>query len=308
MKIFSVGELLMGNQFHIGAVSSNEAIANSALKEAVLEIKRIEEKLSTYKEHSETNLINDNAGITTVEVSEETIALIERSIKISVLTQGAFDITYGGLAKKFWNFDKEMKELPNIEDAKKAVSLINYRNIEINKSESTVFLKEKGMRIGFGGIGKGYAADMAKKVMISMGIDSGVVNASGDMTVWGLKPEGEKWSIGIVHPSYQNAFFSKMEITNHSVATSGNYEKYVMIGGKRYSHTIDPKTGMPIKGIKSITTICPFAEFADAIATPIMVMGIEKGLNLVNQINGLECIIFDDDDKIYVSNNINLKK
>jgi thiamine biosynthesis lipoprotein len=298
----------MGNQFHIGAVSSNEAIANSALKEAVLEIKRIEEKLSTYKEHSETNLINDNAGITTVEVSEETIALIERSIKISVLTQGAFDITYGGLAKKFWNFDKEMKELPNIEDAKKAVSLINYRNIEINKSESTVFLKEKGMRIGFGGIGKGYAADMAKKVMISMGIDSGVVNASGDMTVWGLKPEGEKWSIGIVHPSYQNAFFSKMEITNHSVATSGNYEKYVMIGGKRYSHTIDPKTGMPIKGIKSITTICPFAEFADAIATPIMVMGIEKGLNLVNQINGLECIIFDDDDKIYVSNNINLKK
>jgi len=308
LKIFSVGELLMGNQFHIGAVSSNEIIANSALKEAVLEIKRIEEKLSTYKEHSETNLINDNAGITPVEVSEETIALIERSIKISVLTQGAFDITYGGLDKKFWNFDKEMKELPNIEDAKKAVSLINYRNIEINKSESTVFLKEKGMRIGFGGIGKGYAADMAKKVMISMGIDSGVVNASGDMTVWGLKPEGEKWSIGIVHPSYQNAFFSKMEITNHSVATSGNYEKYVMIGGKRYSHTIDPKTGMPIKGIKSITTICPFAEFADAIATPIMVMGIEKGLNLVNQINGLECIIFDDDDKIYVSNNINLKK
>jgi thiamine biosynthesis lipoprotein len=298
----------MGNQFHIGAVSSNEAIANSALKEAVLEIKRIEEKLSTYKEHSETNLINDNAGITTVEVSEETIALIERSIKISVLTQGAFDITYGGLDKKFWNFDKEMKELPNIEDAKKAVSLINYRNIEINKSESTVFLKEKGMRIGFGGIGKGFVADMAKKVMISMGIDNGVVNASGDMTVWGLKPEGEKWSIGIVHPSYQNAFFSKMEITNHSVATSGNYEKYVMIGGKRYSHTIDPKTGMPIKGIKSITTICPFAEFADAIATPIMVMGIEKGLNLVNQINGLECIIFDDDDKIYVSNNINLKK
>lgn len=308
MKIYSVGELLMGNQFHIGAVSSDEELANSALNEAVQEIKRIEEKLSTYKEYSETNLINNNAGITPIEVSEETIALIERAIKISDLTQGAFDITYGGLDKKFWNFDKEMKELPNIEDAKKAVSFINYRNIEIDKKESTVFLKQKGMRIGFGGIGKGYAADAAKKVMISMGIDSGVVNASGDMTVWGLKPKGEKWSIGIVHPSFQNAFFSKMEITNHSVATSGNYEKYVMIGGKRYSHTIDPKTGMPIKGIKSITTICSYAEFADAIATPIMVMGIEKGLNLVNQINGLECIIFDDNDKIYVSNNINLKK
>jgi thiamine biosynthesis lipoprotein len=298
----------MGNQFHIGAVCDHEKLGQNAIDEAIHEIKRIEEKLSTYKENSETNLINKNAGVAPVEVSEETIALIERSIKISALTQGAFDITYGGLDKKFWNFDKEMKELPNIEDAKKAVSLINYRNIEINKSDATVFLNEKGMRIGFGGIGKGYAADMAKKVMISMGIQSGVVNASGDMTVWGLKPKGEKWSIGIVHPSYQNAFFSKMEITNHSVATSGNYEKYVMIGGKRYSHTIDPKTGMPIKGIKSITTVCPFAEFADAIATPIMVMGIEKGLNLVNQINGLECIIFDDNDKIYVSNNIILKK
>lgn len=308
MKIYSRSVLLMGNQFHIGAVCDHEKLGQNAIDEAIHEIKRIEEKLSTYKENSETNLINKNAGVAPVEVSEETIALIERAIKISALTQGAFDITYGGLDKKFWNFDKEMKELPNIEDAKKAVSLINYRNIEINKSDATVFLNEKGMRIGFGGIGKGYAADMAKKVMISMGIQSGVVNASGDMTVWGLKPKGEKWSIGIAHPNYQHAFFSKMEITNHSVATSGNYEKYVMIGGERYSHTIDPKTGMPIKGIKSITTVCPFAEFADAIATPIMVMGIEKGLNLVNQINGLECIIFDDNDKIYVSNNIILKK
>ncbi len=308
MKIYRVAELLMGNQFHIGAVSSYEELANHALNEAVKEIKRIEEKLSTYKEHSETNLINKNAGITPVEVSEETIALIERALKISELTQGAFDISYGGLDKKFWNFDKEMKVLPLIEDAKKAVLLINYRNIEINKSDSTVFLKEKGMQIGFGGIGKGYAADMAKKVMTSMGISSGVVNASGDMTVWGLKPEGEKWSIAIAHPLYQNSFFSKMELSDQSVATSGNYEKYVMIGGEKYSHTIDPKTGMPIRGIKSITTICPYAEFADAIATPIMVMGIEKGLNLVNQINGLECIIFDDEDKIYVSNNINIKK
>lgn len=308
MKIYKVSELLMGNQFHIGAVSSDEELANSALVEAVQEIKRIEEKLSTYKEHSETNLINKNAGITPVEVSKETIALIERALKISELTQGAFDISYGGLDKKFWNFDKKMKVLPSIEDAKKAVLLINYKNIEINKSNSTVFLKEKGMRIGFGGIGKGYAADMAKKVMTSLGIQSGVVNASGDMTVWGLKPEGKKWTIAVAHPLYQNSFFSKMELSDQSVATSGNYEKYVFIGGQKYSHTIDPKTGMPIRGIKSITTICPFAEFADAIATPIMVMGIEKGLNLVNQINGLECIIFDDEDKIYVSNNINIKK
>ena len=306
MKIFNRSDILMGNQFHIGAVCDNEKQGLEALEAAVNEIKRIEAKLSTYKTTSETNRINSNAGIKPVDVSEETILLIERSIRISDLTQGAFDITYGGLDIKFWNFDKEMKALPKIEDAENAVSLINYKNIEINKKESTVFLKKKGMRIGFGGIGKGYAADCAKKIMRSIGVENGVVNASGDMTVWGFKPNGEKWSIGIAHPSYQNAFFSKMEITDVSVATSGNYEKFVMIEGQRYSHTINPKTGMPIKGIKSITTICPYAEFADAIATPIMIMGIENGLNMVNQIQGLECIIFDDEDKIFVSNNIRL--
>jgi hypothetical protein len=99
-------------------------------------------------------------------------------------------------------------------------------------------------------------------------------------------------------------FTHKIEVTNTSIATSGNYEKFVMIGNQKYSHTINPKTGMPIKGIKSITTICPYAEFADAIATPIMIMGIENGLNMVNQIKGLECIIFDDNDHVFVSNNI----
>jgi len=304
LKIYSRSDLLMGNQFHIGAVCNSETQAQEALEEAVNEIKRIEAKLSTYKTTSETNRINSNAGIHPIEVSEETISLIERAIRISELTQGAFDITYGGLDVKFWNFDQDMKALPDINDAKNSVSLINYKNIELNKKESTVFLKKKGMRIGFGGIGKGYAADCAKKIMYALGIENGVVNASGDMTVWGYKPNGEKWSIGIAHPSYQNAFFSKIEVTNTSIATSGNYEKFVMIGNQKYSHTINPKTGMPIKGIKSITTICPYAEFADAIATPIMIMGIENGLNMVNQIKGLECIIFDDDDHVFVSNNI----
>jgi thiamine biosynthesis lipoprotein len=168
-------------------------------------------------------------------------------------------------------------------------------------------LKEKGMRIGFGGIGKGYAAEMAKSYLKQKGIDSGIVNAAGDLTAWGYQPGGKPWTIGIANPDAARQAFSLLEITNTSVATSGNYEKYIMVDGKKYSHTIDPKTGLPVRGIKSVTIICQNAEIADAMATPVMIMGIKVGLDLINQMKGVAGIIVDDNDTIYTSNNIQLK-
>jgi thiamine biosynthesis lipoprotein len=229
--------------------------------------------LTTYSEESETSLINRNAGIEPVKVSSETFGIIERSIRISKLTQGAFDISYGSVDKRLWNFDTTMKTLPDKAEAKKMVRLINYRNIILDKEKETVFLKEKGMRIGFGGIGKGYAAERAKQVMISMGAESGIVNASGDLTTWGLQPNGKAWTIGVTNPNLAGKIFSYMDVSNMALATSGNYEKYVMIGGKRYSHTIDPRTGLPVTGIKSVTIITMNAEIADAMTTPVMIMG-----------------------------------
>lgn len=297
---------LMGNRFEITVEANSDSEAELFLDLAVNEIKRIEEKLSTYKEHSETNLINNNAGKKPVSVSEETFRLIQRSIKISEITQGAFDITYGSIDKRFWNFDTRMKALPDKEIAKKLVKLINYKNIILDDKDFTVFLKEEGMRIGFGGIGKGYAAENAKKILISNGVKAGIVNASGDLTAFG-KPEGiDCWTIGIANPDVVQQSFSTMEITDMAVATSGNYEKFVVIDGKKYSHTIDPKTGYPISGIKSVTIISPNAEISDAFATPVTIMGVKAGLAMINQIRGIECIIIDDDNKIYTSNNINL--
>lgn len=297
---------LMGNRFEITVEANSDSEAELFLDLAVNEIKRIEEKLSTYKEHSETNLINNNAGKKPISVSEETFRLIQRSIKISEITQGAFDITYGSIDKRFWNFDTRMKALPDRETAKKLVKLINYKNIILDDKDFTVFLKEEGMRIGFGGIGKGYAAENAKKILISNGVKAGIVNASGDLTAFG-KPEGiDCWTIGIANPDVVQQSFSTMEITDMAVATSGNYEKFVVIDGKKYSHTIDPKTGYPISGIKSVTIISPNAEISDAFATPVTIMGIKAGLAMINQIKGIECIIIDDDNKIYTSNNINL--
>lgn len=306
-KVYSRVLKLMGNRFEISVISPDESVANAHIDAAVKEISRIEQLLTTYHPSSETSLINQYAGEKPVKVNREVFDLISRSKKISVITQGAFDITYGSVDKRLWNFDKDMKSLPDPVTAAKMVRLINHENVILNEKKCTVFLKEKGMRIGFGGIGKGYAAEMAKRVLRQRGVESGVVNAAGDLTVWGRQANGKPWTIGIADPNAARQPFSALDITDMAVATSGNYEKFVVIDGKRYSHTIDPKTGLPVQGIKSVTIISPNAEIADAMATPVMIMGVKVGLDLINQIKGLACIIIDDNDQLYTSKNINLK-
>ena len=297
---------LMGNRFEITVVGDDHLWADQRIADAVEEIKRIEKLFTTFDESSQTNLINRNAGIAPVKVDREMYDLIERSKKISALTQGAFDITYGSIDKRLWNFDKTMTSLPDPQTAKQLVRLINYRNVILDEKNCSVFLKEKGMRIGFGGIGKGYAAEKAKSLLQQKGVKSGIINAAGDLTAWGYQPNGKPWTIGIADPDTKRQAFSFLEITNTSIATSGNYEKFVFIDGKKYSHTIDPKTGLPVRGIKSVTIICPNAEIADAMATPVMIMGIKTGLDMLNQIKGIAGIVIDDNDKIYTTKNINL--
>jgi FAD:protein FMN transferase len=297
---------LMGNRFEISVVSKDENWANDRIDDAIDEIRRIEKLFTTYDETSQVNQINQNAGIRPVKADREVLDLIERSKKISGITQGAFDITYGSIDKKLWNFDHTMTSLPDPKTARQLVRLINYRNVITDTENCTVFLKEKGMRIGFGGIGKGYAAERAKQVLKEKGVLSGIINAAGDLSAWGHQPDGKPWTIGIAAPDAARTPFSYLNITDTSIATSGNYEKYVIIDGKKYSHTINPKTGMPVTGIKSVTIICPNAEIADAMATPVMIMGVRVGLDMVSQITGIECIIIDDNDIIHTSKNIRL--
>ena len=302
--VFKKALKLMGNHFEISAVSDNEGVAGEFIDAGIKEIQRIEKLLTTFNEESETSLINKYAGLSPVSVSRETFDIIERSIRISRVTQGSFDITYGSIDKRLWNFDVNMKELPDKETARKMVRLINYRNIILDDENCTVFLKEKGMRIGFGGIGKGYAAERARYVMKAAGAESGIVNASGDLTTWGLQPGGKPWTIGIANPNVSNELFSYLDITDMAIATSGNYEKFVMINGKKYSHTIDPRTGLPVSGIKSVTIITLNAEIADAMATPVMIMGIKAGMDLINQMKDIETIVIDDNNILYSSKNI----
>lgn len=298
---------LMGSRFDITVVAPDSIEAHSFIDLAVAEITRIEKLISSWDPNSQTSEINRNAGIKAVKVDRELFDLIDRSLGISKLTDGAFDISYASM-DKIWKFDGSMTKMPTEDEIKSSVSKIGYKNILLDKENSTVFLVNSGMKIGFGAIGKGYAADKAKKLLMSKGVVAGIINASGDMNTWGKQTNGEPWKVAITNPLDKNKAFALLPITNGAVVTSGNYEKFVVFNGVRYSHIIDPRTGYPATGIISATVFAPKAEMADALATSIFVMGMEIGLNRINQIPNVECIIIDEKGQIITSNNITIEK
>ena len=297
---------LMGSRFDISVVAENEAISNEYINIATNEIERIERFISSWDKNSQTSLINKNAGVSSVKVDEELFQLIQRSLKISKLTQGAFDISYASM-DKIWKFDGSMKEMPPIESISRSVERVGYTNIILDEANKTVFLKLKGMKIGFGAIGKGYAADKAKELLQNKGVKAGIINASGDLNAWGKQPDGKDWMVAIVNPLNKEKVFSWLPVENSAVVTSGNYEKYIKLNGELYSHIIDPRTGYPSKGILSVSILAKSAELADALATSVFVMGVETGLDFINQLKGVECIIVNADNKVITSKNIELK-
>ncbi len=305
LKKYKCELVLMGSRFEITALSENENLATAASDAAIKEIKRIEKLISSWDLKSQTSAININAGIKPVKVDSELYNLIYRSNKISKLTKGVFDISFTSI-DKIWKFDGSMTQMPSALEVENSVKLIDYQKIILNPDLKTVFLKEKNMKIGFGAIGKGYAANRAKKIMESMGIKNGVVNAGGDLISWGKQVDGQDWSIAITDPKDKNKTIGWLNISNQAVVTSGNYEKYVEFDGIRYSHIINPKTGMPAKGIKSVTIICLDAELADALATSVFILGEMDGIDLINKLKGIECFLITDKDELKTSQNLEL--
>ena len=298
---------LMGSRFDLTVVTSNELEGNAAIKLAIQEIIRIERLISSWDSNSQTTLINTNAGIKPVKVDLELFQLIERAIKISKLTDGAFDISYASM-DRIWKFDGSVTEIPSEETIHNSVIKVGYENIILDKENQSVFLKLKGMKIGFGAIGKGYAADKAKSLLISKGVIGGIINASGDLNAWGTQPDGKDWMVAIKNPLNKDKVFSWMPIKNSAVVTSGNYEKYIILNDERYSHIIDPRTGYPSKGVLSVSIFTTNAELADALATSVFVMGINTGLDFINQLNGVEAIIVDHNNKVHTTKNIDINK
>jgi len=296
--------LLMGSRFEITAVSADEALAWDAIEAACAEIARIEELISSWDPQSETSRVNAHAGQGAIEIGEELFNLIYRSKKVSDLTGGAFDISYASM-DRLWQFDGSMTIVPDTAEIYASVSKVDFEKIVLNNETHEISIPTD-MRLGFGAIGKGYAANRAREVMKARGITSGLVNAGGDLIAWGKQETGQSWKIAIADPNAKGKIHSWLEIGDMAVVTSGNYEKYVEIDGVRYSHIIDPRTGWPARGIKSVTIVCPDAELADALATAVFVLGEESGMQLVNQLRGIECIVINDRNQVIHSSHLQL--
>ncbi|RAK25366.1 thiamine biosynthesis lipoprotein [Flavobacterium aquaticum] len=306
-QIFKKKQSLLGSPFEITVVAKDSLEGNYFTNLAIDEVKRIENLISDWIPTTQISKVNQNAGIQPVKVDQEVYDLVERAIKISKLTSGAFDISYASM-DKIWKFDGSMKEMPSEEAIKKSVEKVGYQNIILNPKDTTIFLKNKGMKLGLGGIGQGYIADKIKVLLQVKGCKSALVNVSGDINTWGKQPDNKSWTVGIVNPMNKNKVFATFPLDDSAVETSGSYEKYVTFNGKRYSHIIDPRTGYPASGIVSVSVFAKQTEIADALATGIFVLGVDVGLDLINQLKGIGCIIVDDKGVIHTSKNIDIKK
>lgn len=296
----------MGCRFELTALAQNDTIAWQAINTGISEISRIEKLISSWDPNSQTSQINKMAGIRPVKVDQELYDLIYRAKKVSQLTEGAFDISFASM-ENIWVFDRSEQQLPDSALVSDARSKIGYNNIVLDPKDTTIFLSRPGMRIGFGAIGKGYAANRAKLLMSRIaGVEGGVVNASGDLLAWGESSTPNGWLIKIADPKNQHKPIGWLQIDNMAVVTSGDYEKYFTCNGHRYAHIVDPKTGYPTQGITSVTIVCPDAELSDALATSVFVLGKEEGLALINKLHGVECIIIEDDGTISQSNHLKL--
>ncbi len=294
---------IMGCGFVITAIDENKQLAWDAIRAAEIEMRRIEALISSWTTTSQTYLINEAAGKKGVVVSKELFELIERSLKVSELSNGAFDIS-GTLSRYYWNFNKKENEFLAEDKVLELRSLIDFQKIKLEASTSSVYLEQEGMKIGFGGIGKGYAALKAKEVMESYGIESGLVNASGDLLCWGSPPDKDQWEIKIPDPTNRTENLLSISFEEGSVVTSGSYENFTLINGIKYSHIINPRTALPVTHTKNVTVICPNVEFADAFATALSVLPINEGLSLCNKLAGVECIIIDVNDVAHFSLNL----
>lgn len=295
----------MGCRFDITVIASNEAEGNTYIDIAAKEISRIENLISEWDSTTQISEVNRYAGVKPVKVDKEVFDLIVRSIKISELTDGAFDVTWAAM-NHIWKFDGSMKRLPTQDEIATAIAKIGYKNILLNEKDLTVYLRLKGMRLGFGGIGKGYSADKSAALLKSMGVAGGLISASGDITAWGKQPDGRPWMIGITNPFNKDKIFAWFPFEGNSIGTSGDYENFVEFNGVRYTHIIDPRTGWPVHGIASVTIFGPNAELSTALTKAIFVMGKDIGINVIKQLKGIEYVVVDDHGKIYTSDKIKL--
>ena len=301
--------LLMGSRFDFGAYAKTQPAADSAVAAGIAEVERIEALISSWRPTSQTSAVNAAAGSGEwVRVDRELLELVRRGRRVSELTGGAFDLTAGGLSG-LYRFGAQDTTLPAAAVLAQALMRVDYRGIEVDVTASAIRLTRPGMRLGFGAIGKGYAANRALAAMRAIpGVTGAVANASGDMAAWGHDGDGRGFEIGIADPRERGRVVGTLTLTDAAVVTSGNYERYFTADGRRYAHILDPRTALPTVGVASATVVCPDAELADALATALFVLGPVEGIALVDGLRHVEALVIDVEGRLYQSGGLNLRE
>ena len=285
LKPLKQTEMIMGTLVEITVIPANE----KAIREAFEALKKVDALMSTYKEDSEISILNREGK---AQISEETLEVIEDAIKFSNLTDGAFDITCRPLIN-LWKKAKKEEKVPTEEEIEEAISLVGYQRIILEGNQIRV--EKEGMQIDLGGIAKGYAVDKAIEALKKNSIKRALVNAGGDLYALGTDPQGEKWQIGVQDPREEDKIIDIMKVKDKAVATSGDYRRYFTLEGKRFSHIVNPKTGLTVQDVPmSVTIIGPDATTTDALSTGVFVLGPEEGMKLIESLPEVEGMIISE--------------
>ncbi len=296
-------QMLMGTVVFVTAVGADEMSAQGAVKAGLDEIRRLEELLSNWIPTSELSQVNAAAGREPIQVSPETFEVLTRSLEVAKLTHGGFNIALGP-AVNAWNVSGE-GQVPSQDDLEALRPRMELANVQLDENTRSVWLRRSGMSIDVGGIGKGYAADLAARVMQRSGAIAGVVALSGDIKTFGRMPDSQRFVFGIQHPRKpQGEILGRIELEDEAVSTAGDYQRYFMQDGVRFHHILDPKTLHPARGCQSVTVIAKEGVMADGLDTGVFVMGPDKGMALIEALPDVEGVIVDQEGAVVVSSGL----
>ncbi len=258
----------------------------------------VDARMSEWKETSPLSEVNRSAGVTPVAVPDDLRSVLQRGVEIGELTDGAFDVTWAALWG-LWDFRAERPTPPDPAEAARRCALVDFRQVQIDADAGTVLLLKPGMKLGLGGIAKGWALDRAAAELRRRGYDRFLMSGGGQVTVAGGRPGGGPWRVGIRDPrAGPEVSFAMVRLADGSVSTSGDYERFFVSGGVRYHHILDPRTGYPARGLRSVTAVTTDGTLADAMSTAIFVLGAERGLAIAEQTDGLDVVLVDEQGRV----------
>lgn len=293
-------EAIMGTRVAVELWSEDADLATRAMDAVIAEMRRTDELMSTYKPESQLSAVNAHAFQRPVEVDPEIIDVVSRALDFSRLSGGAFDITYASVG---YLYDYRAHQRPSAEQVAAALPGIDYRQVHVDRGANTIRFLRKGVRIDLGGIGKGHAVDRSIDTLRKLGIEHAMVNAGGDTRLLGDR-RGKPWIVGVRDPRNEGKMVTRLPLENESISTSGDYERYFEEDGVRYHHILVPGTGDVARAVRSATVIGPDATLTDGLSTTVFVLGVERGMELVSRLPGVEAVIVDKDGRIFYSDGL----